>query len=177
MKKHKEGKLILNGPLIIDPWLHGRIRPFIGIGRGASLRINGEFSIGDDVKINLFPGAKFVLGGRNIESASGITGRSIVLVHSSLEIGQDVLIAWDTFITDSDWHRIEGRNHVENTKIGNHVWIATSSRILKGVHIGDNSIVACGSTVLRGDYPPNSLIAGTPATVVESGIRNWHREI
>jgi acetyltransferase-like isoleucine patch superfamily enzyme len=53
-------------------------------------------------------------------------------------------------------------------EIGNDVWIGAQCSILKNVKIGSGCIVATGSVVLAGDYPPNSLIAGNPARVVKT---------
>lgn len=44
-------------------------------------------------------------------------------------------------------------------------WICSSSTICGGVTVGENSIVAAGSVVVR-DVPPNSIVAGVPARVV-----------
>lgn len=52
-------------------------------------------------------------------------------------------------------------------RIGNDVWVGANVTILKGANIGDGSIVASGAVVLAGTYPPRSLLAGNPATVVK----------
>lgn len=44
-------------------------------------------------------------------------------------------------------------------------WICSSSTVCGGVTIGENSIVAAGSVVLR-DVPANSIVAGVPAKVI-----------
>ena len=44
-------------------------------------------------------------------------------------------------------------------------WICSSATICGGVTIGENSVVAAGSVVLR-DVPPNSIVAGVPAKVI-----------
>ena len=49
--------------------------------------------------------------------------------------------------------------------IGNNVWFGQNCTVLKGVTIGDNSIIGYGSTVLH-DIPANSVAAGTPAKVI-----------
>ena len=46
------------------------------------------------------------------------------------------------------------------------MWLGVNVTILKGVHIGDNSIVGAGS-VLTSDVPPNSIFAGNPAKLVK----------
>ncbi len=42
--------------------------------------------------------------------------------------------------------------------------------ILKGVDIGDNSVVAAGSVVID-DVPPGTMVAGVPARVKKAGIQ------
>ncbi|WP_404821566.1 acyltransferase [Brevundimonas guildfordensis] len=58
--------------------------------------------------------------------------------------------------------------------IGDHVWIGAGARILKNARIGKGSIVAAVSLVAGKDYPPCSLIAGSPAVVKRSGT-SWTR--
>ena len=47
-------------------------------------------------------------------------------------------------------------------KIGNNVWIGMNAIVLKGVTIGENSIIAAGAVVTK-DVPPNTVVAGNPA--------------
>lgn len=58
--------------------------------------------------------------------------------------------------------------------IGSYVWIGQNARILKGVTIGDNSIVAANAVVTK-DVPPNCIVAGNPARVVKTEIQNEPR--
>ena len=51
-------------------------------------------------------------------------------------------------------------------KINNNVWIGRYATILKGVSIGEGSIVACNALVTK-DVPPYSVVAGNPARVVK----------
>jgi acetyltransferase-like isoleucine patch superfamily enzyme len=50
-------------------------------------------------------------------------------------------------------------------EIGDYVWIGTGVRVLDGVHIGENSVIAAGAVVNR-DIPPNVVAGGTPAKVL-----------
>ena len=51
-------------------------------------------------------------------------------------------------------------------KIGDNVWIGMNAVILKGVTIGENSVVAAGSVVTK-SVESNAVVAGNPATVVK----------
>lgn len=46
--------------------------------------------------------------------------------------------------------------------IGNNVWLGTNVSICKGVHIGDNAIVANGAVVFE-DVRENTIVRGNPA--------------
>ena len=48
--------------------------------------------------------------------------------------------------------------------------IGACSIILPGVTVGDNCVVAPASVVMK-DVPPNSLVAGNPARIIQKGIR------
>lgn len=65
-------------------------------------------------------------------------------------------------------------NPAKNIHIGNHVWIAPQSTIMKGVNIGDGAIIGSHTLVTK-DVNNNSLVVGYPAREVKSKI-NWTRE-
>jgi acetyltransferase-like isoleucine patch superfamily enzyme len=50
-------------------------------------------------------------------------------------------------------------------RVGNNVWIGYGACILRGVTVGDNSIIGTNSVVTK-DVPPNSVVAGVPARVI-----------
>lgn len=91
-------------------------------------------------------------------------------------IGSDVLIGNHVLIVgrrDHDWRAqssIFSAPHVTDERalslpltIGSNVWIGAGSVVLSGLSIGDDAIVAAGSTV-RHDVPPGTIVAGNPAT-------------
>jgi serine acetyltransferase len=101
---------------------------------------------------------------------------SLYVAHS-VEIGCHCLIAGGVIIRDYDGHPTDAtarRSHrpvsmdsVRSVIIGDDVWIGQGAVILKGVTIGDRSIVAACSVVTK-DVLPDSIVAGNPARVVKS---------
>lgn len=56
---------------------------------------------------------------------------------------------------------------LKGIKIGNNVFIGAKAIILPGTTIGDNTIIGAGS-VVKGNIPSGSVIAGNPAKVIKS---------
>lgn len=66
---------------------------------------------------------------------------------------------------DTDSHDIIDKNgfkmnYPKSISIGNHVWIGCRNTILKGVAIGDNSIVSANSTLTKSVIEGNCIIGG-----------------
>ena len=49
--------------------------------------------------------------------------------------------------------------------IGRNAWLGADVKVLAGVTIGENAIVAAGSVVTR-DVPPDVVVAGSPARII-----------
>ena len=135
------------------------------MAKNARIEVSGNFSMlyGADVKI--FEGGQLILG-------SGYTNAGIqIRCSKSIRIGNNVAIAKDVVIMDSDAHEInyEGYEMSKEVCIEDNVWIGTRAMILKGVTIGEGSMVAAGAVVIK-DVPPHSLVAGVPAKVIKSNI-------
>jgi len=101
----------------------------------------------------------------------GFSGAAISCAES-ITIGDNVLLGINVIVTDTDHHSLNAKQRFENIGItskpiviGNDVWIGTNSIILKGVNIGDNSVIAAGSVVV-GDIPDNVVAGGVPAKVI-----------
>jgi acetyltransferase-like isoleucine patch superfamily enzyme len=117
------------------------------------------------------------------EQKSLIIGRSVqindrchIAALSSIEIGDNVLIASNVFITDHDHGDTSPQSlgvapaqrplRYSPVKIEKNVWIGQNAVILKGVTIGESSIIAAGSVVTR-DIPAYCVAAGIPATILK----------
>nr|WP_158231480.1 hypothetical protein [Gaetbulibacter sp. 4G1] len=176
IKKHKTSHLSIKGHLIITPHVGGKNLSILFMGPKSRLEIKNDFSIGQNVRFFLNENSTLTLGGKDKESGSGITSDTLIMVNKKIEIGTDFICAWNVFISDSDWHTINNTPHQSDIFIGDHVWIANSCSILKGVNINNNSIIASHSKVINKEYPKNSMLAGTPAKIVKTDI-TWTRDI
>ncbi|HVT65132.1 MAG TPA: acyltransferase [Mycobacteriales bacterium] len=83
-----------------------------------------------------------------------------------ITIGNDIAIANDVYITDSDSHGVEGRPVREApVVIKDGAWIGARAIILPGVTIGSRALVAAGAVVTK-DVPDDTLVGGNPAKII-----------
>ena len=92
-----------------------------------------------------------------------------VTIGNGVRIGRNVSIR--------DWngpHVIINDSYVNHAPvhIEDHVWLCTGCTIMPGVTIGEGSVVAANAVVTK-SVPPRSLIAGSPAKVIRTGIE-WY---
>ncbi len=177
IRKGLHSRLVIKQRLVFEQWLSGNGATTITLRNHAYLEVENEFVLGDGVRVFVSSGGRLLIKGRKTEPVSGITADSVVMVKKYVEIGEDAMIAWNTYITDCDWHGIEGKSAVKETIIREHVWLGIGSKVLKGVIIGRDCIVAANSVVLQGSYPEQSLLSGNPASVVKQGVPAWSQEM
>lgn len=82
-----------------------------------------------------------------------------------IHIGAKSVVTFGVTILSHDF--VNNRHF--DTRIGRWCFIGAHSIILPGVEIGDHSIVGAGSVVVH-NVPPNSLVAGNPARIIETEI-------
>src|SRR5438046_10426059 len=86
-----------------------------------------------------------------------------------IHIGTYSVVTFGAAILTHDY--VNRRNG--DVRIGDNCFIGAHSIILPGVTIGDGCIVAAASVVAR-DVPAGSLVAGSPARVVEHNVQTTH---
>lgn len=78
---------------------------------------------------------------------------STLVSAKKIILGEDVMIARNAVIFDSDFHVIEydgnQAEYSEIVNIGNHVWIGANAMILKGVMVGNGSMIAANTVVTK----------------------------
>lgn len=158
-------------------------------GTGTGIRNDGapaQIQIEDYVTIRhseviCYAGARIAIGHH-----SWISLRAQIVACSKIEIGPYCVIARDVYISDTNEHPLDAMARRRQTialqergampdrgeavsipvKIGSDVWIGERAIIVKGVSIGDRSIVAAGSVVTK-PVPADTIVAGNPARVVK----------
>jgi acetyltransferase-like isoleucine patch superfamily enzyme len=110
-------------------------------------------------------------------------GSSHLVCHTSITIGNDVIMSWGVTVVDHNSHSLnwaeraqdvndwmQGRKSWTHVKvapvvIADKVWIGFGATILKGVTVGEAAVVGACSVVTH-DVPSYCVVAGNPATVV-----------
>ena len=106
------------------------------------------------------PGAVLKIGNR-----CGFSGCSIV-ADKEVIIGDHVMVGANTCIGDRDDHPDRLGTSPQPVHIGNNVFIGMHCIVMKGVTIGDTSIIGAGSIVTK-DIPANCIAAGVPCKVIK----------
>lgn len=170
----KSAKVTVNQPLLLG-WCNMKYssletglvmgnHAILEMGRSGGLMLIGYGSyiqIGDNATLKI--GDSFV--NREVK----------IICNKQITIENGCVIAMGTVIRDND-----GGNHLilsedyKNQKpvsIGDNVWLGENSMVLKGVTIGEGSVVAAYSLVTK-DVPPHCIVAGVPAKVIRENI-DW----
>ena len=96
----------------------------------------------------------------------GLSG-TVIAAFKEIVLGEHVICGANTLITDSDWHPEDLRSGGSApVVIGSNVWVGVNATVLKGVRIGDNSVIG-GCSVVTCDIPSNVIAAGNPCRVIK----------
>jgi acetyltransferase-like isoleucine patch superfamily enzyme len=148
------GLVFLGRGLELQIGEQGQIRfgRFVWIGDGTKIRCHeGEVEIGD----------KTVIGQECTFSA-----------YQRVRIGAECVIADRAMFIDFDHGVVEVDRPIRlqgiykrDVEVGSNVWVGYGACILRGVSVGDNSIIGTNSVVTK-DVPANAVVGGIPARII-----------
>ena len=160
LKARFRGRLKTDGLCFICP------KVTIEIGKDATLYLGRWSWIGHGCKIRVHEGearigAKSVLGQECTVSA-----------FQHVSIGRECIIADRVMLIDFDHGVVESERPIRDqgiykrdVRVGHNVWIGYGVAILRGVTVGDNSVLGT-STVVSKDVPANAVAAGVPVRII-----------
>jgi acetyltransferase-like isoleucine patch superfamily enzyme len=136
------------------------------IGRQATLRIGRWAWIGHGSKIRVHEGEVSI-------GAKTVIGQDCTIsAYQHVAIGRECIIADRVMLIDFDHGVTEVERPIRlqgiykrDVRVGHNVWIGYGACILRGVSVGDNSVIGT-STVVTKEVPENAVVAGTPARVI-----------
>jgi len=141
-----------NLELHVEPRGEVRFGRFVWIGDGTKIRCHeGVVEIG----------AKTVMGQECTISA-----------YQRVRIGNECVIADRAMFIDFDHGMVEVERPIRlqgiykrDVEVGNNVWIGYGACILRGVSVGDNSVIGTNAVVAK-DVPANAVVGGIPARII-----------
>jgi acetyltransferase-like isoleucine patch superfamily enzyme len=140
--------------------------------------------------VSCYAGCSFAVG-KNGHCTIGdftLLNGALIMAEERIDIGSYCLVSWNVGIADSDFHPLDPAKRLIDAqalapfyadrpprpkletapvKICDNVWIGMNAVILKGVTIGENSVVAAGAVVTK-PVAPNTVVAGNPAIQVKT---------
>jgi acetyltransferase-like isoleucine patch superfamily enzyme len=147
--------------------------PFF-LGKGLELKIEprgeirfGRFTwIGDGTKIRCHEGLV------EIGEKTVMGQECTISAYQRVRIGNECVIADRAMFIDFDHGIVEVERPIRlqgiykrDVEVGNNVWIGYGACILRGVSVGDNSVIGTNSVVTK-DVPANAVVGGIPARII-----------
>jgi len=148
--------------------LRGGGRGKLLIGRNNVFGYRSAFRLGTGEILLQARGVEAVI---EIGDGNWFNNNAAIVAMKSITIGSNCQIGDLVMIYDSDFHELDPKLRMHSTGpservvIGNNVWLGSRVMVLKGVIIGDNSVVGAMSVVTK-SIPPNCIAAGIPARVI-----------
>ena len=169
-------------------WRWSSDGPFF-LGRGLELKIEprgeirfGRFVwIGDGTKIRCHEGVVEI-------GAKTVMGQECTIsAYQRVRIGEECVIADRAMFIDFDHGMVEVERPIRSqgiykrdVEVGNNVWIGYGACVLRGVSVGDNSVIGT-NTVVTKDVPANAVVGGIPARIIrmrEAPVElRWERPV
>lgn len=149
-----------DGPLFLGRGLELKIEP------AGEIRFGRFVWVGDGTKIRCHEGTVEI-------GAKTVMGQECTIsAYQRVRIGDECVIADRAMFIDFDHGVVEVERPIRlqgiykrDVEVGNNVWIGYGACILRGVSVGDNSVIGANSVVTK-DVPANAVVGGIPARVI-----------
>ncbi|MHB8896333.1 MAG: acyltransferase, partial [Candidatus Geothermincolia bacterium] len=139
----------------------------ISKGKGAEFIIGGFVWIGEGCAFRAHEGTL------RIGRKTTFGGKNTINCYNHVEVGEEGLWADHIYVVDFDHWYIDPHMTIrsqgirkEHVIIEKNVWIAEKATILRGVTIGEGTVIGAMSLVTR-DVPPYAVVGGVPARVLK----------
>jgi acetyltransferase-like isoleucine patch superfamily enzyme len=160
LKLRYRDRLQTDGICFICPNVH------LEIGRSARLRIGRWAWIGHGTKIRVHEGEVSI-------GAKTVMGQECTIsAYQHVSIGRECIVADRVMLIDFDHGVTEVDRPIRaqgiykrDVHVGNNVWIGYGACVLRGVTVGDNTVIGTSSVVTR-DVPENAVVGGVPARII-----------
>jgi acetyltransferase-like isoleucine patch superfamily enzyme len=160
LKLRWRGRLKTDGVCFICPGVK------FEIGRNASVTIGRWAWVGHRCKIRAHEGTVSI-------GAKSVLGQECTIsAFQHVAIGRECIIADRVMMIDFDHGVVETERPIReqgiykrDVNIGHNVWIGYGASLLRGVTVGENSIIGT-SSVVTCDVEPNAVVAGIPARLI-----------
>ena len=155
LKLRWRGRLVTDGLCFVGP------RVKIQIGKDAKLHLGRWSWVGHDSKIRAHEGEVRI-------GAKTVMGQECTISSfQHVSIGRECIVADRVMLIDFDHGVVEVERPIReqgiykrDVRVGHNVWIGYGASFLRGVTVGDNSVVGT-YTVVNKDVAANSVVAGT----------------
>jgi acetyltransferase-like isoleucine patch superfamily enzyme len=149
-----------DGPLFLGRGLE------LEVARKGEIRFGRFVWIGDGTKIRCHEGVVEI-------GAKTVMGQECTIsAYQRVRIGDECVIADRAMFIDFDHGIVEIERPIRlqgiykrDVEVGNNVWIGYGACILRGVSVGDNSVIGTNSVVTK-DVPANAVVGGIPARII-----------
>src|ERR671923_95527 len=138
----------------------------IQIGKRGTVRFGRFVWVGDGTKIRCHEG-EVIIGQKTV-----LGQECTISAYRHVRIGEQCVIADRAMFIDFDHGVVEVERPIRvqgiykrDVDVGSNVWIGYGACILRGVRVGDNSIVGTNSVVTK-NVPANAVVGGVPAKLI-----------
>jgi acetyltransferase-like isoleucine patch superfamily enzyme len=154
------GRLVTDGLAFICPGVHLEIAP------GARLVLGRWSWLGDGCKVRVHEGEVRI-------GAKSVLGQECTIsCYQHVSVGRECIIADHVMMIDFDHGVVDVERPIRtqgiykrDVRVGHNVWIGYGACVLRGVSVGDNSVIGTNAVVTK-DVPANAVVGGVPARVL-----------